>query len=95
MSVSGDQIFSQAPDCLLEEMDNEVLLYNPKSNLTLHLNQSSSLVWQLLDGVTSVSDLIQQLQHQFPESHEQIEQDVLDVLADMQENKVIVSKLSS
>ena len=89
MSVLGDQIFSQAQNCLLEEIDDEVLLYNPENMLTLHLNQSSALVWHLLDGKTRVSELIHILQQQFPESHSQIEKDVMDVLEKMQGNGVI------
>ena len=90
MDNVSDQIFSQTPNCLLEEMDDEVLLYNPANTLTLHLNQSSSLIWQLLDGKTPVSELIQLLQQQFPDHHVQIEKEVVEVLEKMQKNGVIV-----
>jgi len=94
VDILANQIFSQAQNCLLEKMDNDVLLYNPASTLTLHLNESSSLVWQLLDGKTRVSELIELLQQQFPESSAQIESDVIEVLEKMQQNGVIVSEPS-
>lgn len=93
LGISTNQVFSQVQNCLLEKIDDDVLLYNPANTLTLHLNESSSLVWQLLDGKTSVSELIQLLQKQFPESRTQIEQDVMEVLVKMQESGVIVSEL--
>lgn len=90
MSIEKNKIYCQAENCLLEEMDNDILLYNPANTQTLHLNETSSLVWQLLDGERSVEVLIQLLQQEFPESHDQIEQDVLEVLEKMHESGAII-----
>lgn len=89
LGISTNQIFSQVQNCLLEKMDDDILLYNPANTLTLHLNESSSLIWQLLDGKASVAELITMLKQQFPESKMQIENDVIEVLTKMQENGVI------
>ena len=53
------------------------------------MNESSAVVWHLLDGQTSVLELIRVLQQQFPEAQQQIETDVLEVLEKMLLNKVI------
>ena len=93
VDILSDQIYSQAQNCLLEKVDNDVLLYNPENTMTLHLNDSSSLIWQMLDGKIRVSELIALLQQQFPESQAQIEQDVMEVLVKMLESGVIVAEL--
>lgn len=88
--VDKQQVFKQADNCLLEKMDDDILLYNPENTLTLHMNESSAVVWHLLDGQTSVLELINALQQQFPEAKQQIEMDVLEVLEKMLANKVIL-----
>ena len=37
-------------DFRLEKMDDELLLFNPKSTNILYLNETASLIWQLCDG---------------------------------------------
>ena len=66
---------------MLEDMDGELLLYNPVSATTLHLNDSSAVVWELCDGTRSVDVIVAALQEVFPQQAEQIKSDVDEVIA--------------
>jgi len=71
------------PNCLLEDMDGELLLYNPESAVTLHLNGPSMIVWQLCDGERTDQQIIEMVKEAYPQQAEQISGDVATVLADL------------
>jgi len=81
--------FQQNPDCLSEDMDGEVLLFNPSKATTLHLDAPAMVVWNLCTGEHSVKQMIDALKEAFPEQAEQIEGDVIAVLKELRENDVI------
>ena len=64
-------------------MDGELLLYNPESAVTLHLNGPSAIVWQLCDGERADQQIIEVVQDAYPQQLEQIEGDILSVLDDL------------
>lgn len=76
-------------------MDGELLLYDPRSAVTLHLNGPSAVVWQLLDGQRTVDDIITVVQQSYPEQAEQIPDDIRSVVEDLSERKVIESVASN
>ena len=82
-------IFKQNKNCLLEDMDGELLLYNPASAVTLHLNGPSAIVWQLCNGERSAAEIIELVQDAYPDQDEQIKQDVGNVIDDLLERKVL------
>ena len=67
-------------DCLLEDMDGEMLLFNPSSATTLHLNAASAIIWELCTGDNSVADIVITLQEAYPDQAKQIEQDVMSAI---------------
>jgi len=82
-------IYQHSPDSLLEDMDGDLLLYNPTSATTLHLNGPSAIVWELCDGENSVQDIIDVVKEAYPEQSEQIERDVAGVVEDLLKRKVL------
>lgn len=88
--MNNTDIFKQNEDCLLEDMDGEMLLYNPTSSVTLHLNGPSAIVWQLCDGERSAEEIISLVKEAYPEQSEQIEEDVASVIDDLSERSVLV-----
>lgn len=92
--MNKELIFKQDPDCLVEEMDGELLLFNPTKATTLHLNGPSMVVWNLCTGEHSVAQMIEALQEAFPDQAEQIEGDVLSVMKELKENDVISEQVS-
>jgi len=87
--MNKDKIYIQAEGCLLEQMDEDSLLFNPHTSSTLHLNSSSALVWTLCDGTRSVTQLISELRDQFPGQAGQIADDVNATLSELKELGVI------
>ncbi len=88
--MNNTDIFKQNEDCLLEDMDGEMLLYNPSSSVTLHLNGPSAIVWQLCDGERSAEEIIALVKEAYPDQSEQIEEDVASVIDDLSERNVLV-----
>ena len=82
--------YKQNEDCLLEDMDGEMLLYNPDTAVTLHLNGPSAIVWQLCDGEHSVQAIIEMVEQAFPDQANQISDDVESVINDLSERKVLL-----
>lgn len=64
------------PDYRLEELDDELLLYHPAATKTIYLNQTASLVWQLCDGVRTVSEIAELLCESYPDAADTIRADV-------------------
>lgn len=88
--MSNQEIYRQADNCLVEEMGGEVLLYNPDTATTLHLNAPSIIVWQLCTGENTVGELIEALQEAYPDQDDQIESDVQEAIASLHHNKVLI-----
>lgn len=82
-------IYQHSPDSLLEDMDGDLLLYNPNSATTLHLNGPSAIVWELCDAENSVQDIIDVVKEAYPDQAEQIEQDIIGVLEDLLKRQVL------
>lgn len=81
--------YQQAPDCLLEDMDGDLLLYNPTTATTLQLNGPSAIIWQLLNEQHSVAEIIAALQEAYPDQASQIEGDVLQAVSEFVAQSVI------
>lgn len=55
---------SRKEDIVVQELNDEVLIYDLKINKAFCLNHTSALVWQLCNGKNSVSDIGRQLSKQ-------------------------------
>lgn len=73
----------------LEQLDNELLLYHPSKTLTVYMNETATLVWQLCDGKRTVGEIVQQLQEAYPEAAGGMESDVEHALAVFSEHGAI------
>lgn len=72
-------------DYLLERFEDEIIVYHPTKAVSLYLNDTGALIWELCDGKKSVADIIAVLAELYPESVEQVERDV----------KAVISRLTS
>ncbi|MEO0368131.1 MAG: PqqD family protein [Pseudomonadota bacterium] len=87
--MKEEVIYSRVEECLLEDMDGELLLYNPNNATTLHLNDSSAVVWELCDGERTAGEIVSMLQSSFPDQAEQVATDVADVIDHLLEREVL------
>jgi hypothetical protein len=83
------KVFKQAEDCLLEDMDGEVLVYNTVTAETLHLNGPSAIVWRMCDGERSTAEIIELVEQAFPDQLAQIAQDIENVVRDLHQRQVL------
>ena len=71
------------PGFQTQTLDGEVVLLHPTNNTILHINQTGALVWQLCNGIRSVTDIIILLSEAYPESRWQIEADVPKIIVEL------------
>lgn len=75
--------------CHMEELDDEVLLYNPANNKTLYINKSASVIWQLCNGEQSVEEIIKMIEDAYPGNEVDMRQDILDTLNNLSDNDAV------
>jgi hypothetical protein len=68
------------PDYRLEQVDDEILLYNPGRTNILYCNPTASLIWQLCGGEHSKEEIVTLLEASFPEAKDRIAADVEETL---------------
>jgi len=55
-------------DIVIQKLENEVLVYNLKTNKAFCLNQTSAAVWQRCNGENSVSEIASRMRREFDSS---------------------------
>jgi len=75
--------------CHMEELDDEVLLYNPTNNKTLYINKSASVIWQLCNGEQTAEQIITMIQEAYPGDKEGLHRDILDTLNSLADNDAV------
>lgn len=73
----------------MEELDDEILLYNPSNNKTLYINKSASVIWQLCNGEQTVGEMIRLIQEAYPEELDNLQDDVLATLSTLKDNDAV------
>jgi len=68
---------------LIEELDGELVLFHPARNKIIHANQTAALIWQLCDGERTVPQIVELLAEAYPESRQQIEEEVPQTIRDL------------
>ena len=53
---------------LLQELDDEILLYHPQHTRAVYMNATATLIWGLCDGATPVVEIIRVLEQAFPDT---------------------------
>ena len=56
---SGNYPLSRQDNIVIQELRDEVLIYDLQKNKALCLNQTSALIWQECDGTKSVAEISQ------------------------------------
>lgn len=60
----------------LEQIDGELLLFDPSAATVLYCNQSAALVWSLCDGTRTIKDIVTLLAAAFPDARGDVAADV-------------------
>jgi alpha-N-acetylglucosamine transferase len=70
-----------------ELIEGEMVIYNSATEAAVHLNQTGTLVYQLIDGERSTTEIVEILSEAFPDAD--IESDVATLMTELAKAKVI------
>lgn len=71
------------PDFQIQNLDGEIVLLHPVQNTILHINPTGALIWQLCNGVRSVTEIVIILSEAYPEARNQIAVDVPKIIYEL------------
>lgn len=74
-------------DIEAEKIGDEMVIYNAVTEAAVHLNQSSTIIYSLINGSRSTAEIVQLLSDAFPDAD--IEADVAETLQQLADAKVI------
>ena len=65
---------------------------SPRHTKAIYLNPSAAVIWSLCDGQRRVGDIIQLIGESYPESKDQLTEEVLSTVAQLRDSGVLLSK---
>jgi len=68
---------------VLEEMDEEALLYHEGLKKTIYLNETAAVIWKLCDGERTIQNIIDLLNQAYADSGDHVNADVADAIASL------------
>jgi len=68
--------FAKNPDLFVQEMDEEIVLYEAGSHRAIYLNETAAVVWRLCDGRRTVEDLVEMLTENYPDARADLPRDI-------------------
>lgn len=78
--ISDSDHFSTRQDLVLEEIEDEVVILDLKSNSYFGLNPVARLVWQQLDKEQSVGEIVDTIAGEFDVERQRVRDDVCEFL---------------
>ena len=91
---SRDTILQRSPGVLAQQVkpdDSSLVLLNPQSGEYYTLEAVSTRVWQLCDGRRTISEIAAIIGEEYEQSLEVIESDVLELVKDLMDEKLVVA----
>ena len=80
------------PGLVIEEMDEEILLYHPSTHKAIHLNGTAAAIWKLCDGTRSVNDLVDCLAAEFPNAKSRIAPEVRETIDQLLRDGAVIEQ---
>ena len=75
-AIMTDRRFAKNPNLFVEDMDEEMVLYEAGSHRAIYLNETATLVWRLCDGTRTVQELIEMLAENYPDARADLPRDI-------------------
>ena len=69
-------------ECVQEVIEGEIVLYAVNAEKAFYLNESSALIWQLIDGQRSIEQIESLLTDAYPEAVS-LKEDLIDAIKQM------------
>lgn len=67
-------------DILVEEIEDEIVIYDPKTHYVHHLNPMASIIWELYDVTPSHKDIAKEIVAVLKTDPSKVEKDVLETI---------------
>jgi hypothetical protein len=84
-----DLVLTPIADIKVETIDGELLLYHPRQTKAIYLNPTAAIIWSLCDGQRRVGEIIQLIADSYPESKDNLAEDVFTTLRELRDNGVL------
>ncbi|MEM8750557.1 MAG: PqqD family protein [Pseudomonadota bacterium] len=76
----------QSKDYFIEAIEGEWLLFKPRAQKAIYLDESASIIWQMCDGSRSADELAQEIASNYGDEKDTVIADVHATLAVLQEH---------
>ncbi|MEI6293604.1 MAG: PqqD family peptide modification chaperone [Methanomicrobiales archaeon] len=86
MSLAADfgKIPTKNPNIVIrEEFDDWALLFNPESGKVYGINPTTVLIWQQIDGKSSIKDISGRIKDSFDKAPDTIDEDVHAIIENL------------
>ena len=78
------QSLKKRTDLLVEEIEDEVIIYDPRTHRVHHLNPMASIIWELFDVSPSPKDIAKEIVDVLKTDLSNVEKDVQKTLGKLQ-----------
>ena len=90
---NGEQRMVEKPkrraDIINEDVDDETIIYDPKSHNVHHLNPIAGVIWELCDGNRTTREIAEKIVGVLKADPSQVERDVNKTIQDLQEKGLL------
>ena len=83
------QSLKKRTDLLVEEIEDEVVIYDPKTHYVHHLNPMASIIWELFDVSVSPQEIVKEIVDSLNAESQKVEKDVLETLKHLQKKGLL------
>ena len=84
-------ILAKNPEFRMEMLDGEALLYSCQHTKVVSLNHTAYVIWEMCDGQKSLKNITKLLCEAYPDSSQNIPQDVDQALSLLLEHQALIS----
>ncbi len=78
------QSLRKRPDLLIEEIEDEVVIYDPRTQRIHHLNPMASIIWELCEVCSSPKEIAKEIVDVLKTDSSTVEKDVQETLGSLQ-----------
>ena len=94
MSISMDTIIKKSENVVFRKIQDEYILVPIVASAAdvesiFILNETGAAVWEMIDGVRKLSDIVGNIKSEYESEGEQTERDIMAFVDDMMEARVV------
>ncbi len=83
------QKFKKRPNLIVEEIEDEIIIYDPETQSMHHLNPTATVIWELYDVFSSPRDIAKEIAYVLKNDPLEVEKDVHDTLCQLREKRLL------